>query len=143
MRMNADKELLSQMELAYELLDSGCCGMAGSFGFHKGELYDVSIQCGERVLLPAVREADAETVIVSDGFSCREQIAQTTNRRALHLAQVLEMALREGPDGPAGALPESAYVTAAANRSGTAVAALTGAAILAAAFFWRRRKSGD
>ena len=52
------------------------------------------MKCGERVLLPAVRAAAPETLIVADGFSCREQIAQATGRRALHLAEVLEMALR-------------------------------------------------
>jgi hypothetical protein len=67
--------------------------MAGSFGFdaHK---YDVSIAAGERVLLPAVRAASTDTLIVSDGFSCREQIAQTTGRHALHLADLLKLGLR-------------------------------------------------
>ena len=65
----------------------------GPFGFEK-EKYEVSQAIGERVLLPAVRQASADTLIVSDGFSCREQIAQATGRRALHLAEVLEMALR-------------------------------------------------
>jgi hypothetical protein len=67
--------------------------MAGAFGFER-EHYDVSIKCGERVLLPAVRAADANTLIIADGFSCREQIVQRTNREALHLAQVIVMALR-------------------------------------------------
>ncbi len=71
-----------------KVLDSGCCGMAGPFGFEK-KSYDVSQTLGERVLLPAVRAADAGTVIVTDGFSCREQIAQNTGRRAVHLAEVL------------------------------------------------------
>jgi hypothetical protein len=71
--------------------------MAGAFGFEKGEHYDVSIACGERVLLPAVRAAASETLIVANGFSCREQIAQTTGRRAVHIAEVLQMALeRDG-----------------------------------------------
>lgn len=71
-----------------KMLDSGCCGMAGPFGFEqKG--FSVSQTLGERVLLPAVRAADAGTVIVTDGFSCREQIAQNTDRRAVHLAEVL------------------------------------------------------
>jgi Fe-S oxidoreductase len=78
------------------VLDSGCCGMAGAFGFEKGDHYDVSIKCGERVLLPEVRKADAETLIVTNGFSCREQISQTTDRKALHIAQVLKMALEGG-----------------------------------------------
>jgi hypothetical protein len=67
--------------------------MAGSFGFEQ-EKYEVSIACGERVLLPAVRNAAPGDLIIADGFSCREQIAQTTGREALHLAQVLQTALQ-------------------------------------------------
>ncbi len=94
MKMNAEEELLNKIGLKYNLLDSGCCGMAGYFGYKKGENYDVSIKAGERVLLPAVREAKNETLIVTDGFSCREQIKQQTDRKALHLAEVLQMALK-------------------------------------------------
>jgi FAD/FMN-containing dehydrogenase/Fe-S oxidoreductase len=89
----ADEEtVLRRMGLDVEHPDSGCCGMAGAFGFEKGEKYEISVRAGERVLLPKVREAAAETLIIADGFSCREQIAQSTNRRALHLAQVLRLA---------------------------------------------------
>ena len=65
--------------------------MAGSFGFDAEQVRRLEA-IGERVLLPAVRQADAETLIVSDGFSCREQIAQATGRHALHLADVLKLA---------------------------------------------------
>jgi Fe-S oxidoreductase len=105
----AEKKVLSGMGLDFQVLDSGCCGMAGSFGF-EAEHYDISIKCGERVLLPAVREAARDTLIISDGFSCREQIAQTTERQALHLAQVMQMALREGPNGAQGDPPERDYL---------------------------------
>ncbi len=71
-----------------KMLDSGCCGMAGPFGFEQ-KSFSVSQTLGERALLPAVRAADARTLIVTDGFSCREQIAQNTDRRAVHLAEVL------------------------------------------------------
>jgi Fe-S oxidoreductase len=74
--------------------ESGCCGMAGAFGFEGGEHYEVSLRCGERVLLPEVRAAGDETMIVADGFSCREQIAQGTDRFALHVADVLHLALQ-------------------------------------------------
>jgi Fe-S oxidoreductase len=106
-----DKEqaVMKKMGLEIEAPDTGCCGMAGAFGFEKDH-YDVSMKVGERVLLPAVRGADRKALIVADGFSCREQIAQTTDRRALHLAQVMQMALREGPDGPRGEIPERGYV---------------------------------
>jgi Fe-S oxidoreductase len=71
-----------------KVLDSGCCGMAGPYGFER-KSYDVSQALAERVLLPAVRAAAPDTVIVADGFSCREQIAQNTDRRAVHIAEVL------------------------------------------------------
>jgi hypothetical protein len=66
--------------------------MAGSFGFEK-EHYDVSVACGERVLLPAVRSTPEETLIVADGFSCREQISQLTKKQARHTAEVLQLAI--------------------------------------------------
>jgi hypothetical protein len=74
--------------------------MAGSFGFESGDHYAVAIKAGERVLLPAVRQAAPETLVIADGFSCREQIMQTTHRRPLHLAQVLQMAHQEANGGP-------------------------------------------
>ena len=90
----ADEEtLLKKIGLDYTVLDSGCCGMAGGFGFEKGDHYDVSIKFGERVLLPKVRKAASDTLIISNGFSCCEQISQTTDRQAFHLAQVIKMAL--------------------------------------------------
>ncbi|HZU09164.1 MAG TPA: FAD-binding and (Fe-S)-binding domain-containing protein [Pseudacidobacterium sp.] len=88
MKMKDEVAILKAAGADVELLDSGCCGMAGPFGFEK-EKYDVSQMLGERVLLPAVRHAAAETLIVSNGFSCREQIAQNSSRRALHFAEVL------------------------------------------------------
>jgi FAD/FMN-containing dehydrogenase/Fe-S oxidoreductase len=86
--MKDEVEVLKATGGDVKVLDSGCCGMAGPFGFEK-KSYGVSQTLGERVLLPAVRGAEAGTVIVTDGFSCREQIAQNTGRRALHVAQVL------------------------------------------------------
>jgi len=88
--------LLESIGADYTVLDSGCCGMAGAFGYTKGEPYDVSIACGERVLLPAVRAASPDTLIVADGFSCREQIAQTTGRHAIHSAELLKLAIDQG-----------------------------------------------
>ena len=86
--MKAERTLLEHTGAQVTMLDSGCCGMAGPFGFER-EKYTVSQTLGERVLLPAVRAADHDTVIVTDGFSCREQIAQGTSRRAVHVAEVL------------------------------------------------------
>ncbi|MBW8824978.1 MAG: FAD-binding oxidoreductase [Acidobacteria bacterium] len=89
-----DQQLLRSTGLDVDVLDAGCCGMAGSFGFERGEHLDVSIAAGERVLLPAVRSAPADALIVTDGFSCRQQIRQCTDRSALHLAEVLDHGLR-------------------------------------------------
>ena len=69
--------------------------MAGAFGYDRAK-YDVSLAIGELVLMPRVRDADADTLIVADGYSCREQIAHCTGRTALHPAQVLALALAEG-----------------------------------------------
>ncbi|HET9928763.1 MAG TPA: heterodisulfide reductase-related iron-sulfur binding cluster, partial [Rubrobacter sp.] len=77
-----------------EVVDSGCCGMAGLFGYEKGH-YEVSMKMGERRLFPAVREA-GERVVVAPGTSCREQILDGTERRALHPAEYLASLL----DGP-------------------------------------------
>jgi FAD/FMN-containing dehydrogenase/Fe-S oxidoreductase len=82
-------------KMTARLLDAGCCGMAGSFGFDKRH-YKVSLDVGERVLLPAVRQAPPETLIIADGFSCREQIRQATGRRADHFAEVVCRGLK-GP----------------------------------------------
>ena len=83
-------------ELEVETIESSCCGMAGSFGFEAGH-YDVSMKMGELSLLPAVRKAAADTLVVADGTSCRHQIHDGTGREALHVARVLGSALRTGP----------------------------------------------
>ena len=76
-----------------EEIPSGCCGMAGSFGYEK-EHYELSMNVGELVLFPAVREADADTIIVAPGTSCRHQIRDGTGRLAMHPAEVLYDALK-------------------------------------------------
>jgi FAD/FMN-containing dehydrogenase/Fe-S oxidoreductase len=93
-RMASSEALLAGMGLELEPLDSGCCGLAGSFGYEAGH-YDISMRIGERVLLPRVRATGPDTLVVADGFSCRQQIAHGTDRRALHLAEVLQLALRQ------------------------------------------------
>ena len=94
MKMTAEEAVLRRMGIDFTAPAPGCCGMAGAFGFEK-EKYDISRAIGELELLPAVRQAPTDWLIVADGFSCREQIAQETDRHALHLAEVLQMALRE------------------------------------------------
>jgi Fe-S oxidoreductase len=92
--IDTDRRLLSRIGVDFDLPDSGCCGMAGAFGFEKSH-YEISLAIGERVLLPEVRKAAPDTLIVADGFSCREQIRQGTGRRALHLAEVIRRAMEE------------------------------------------------
>lgn len=111
MKMDCDEEVLNKTGLKYKILDSGCCGMAGYFGYEKGDHYKVSIGAGERVLLPAVRSAEKSALIVTDGFSCREQIAQETNRRALHLAEVLDLGLKQENGDAKQDFPERDYLS--------------------------------
>jgi FAD/FMN-containing dehydrogenase/Fe-S oxidoreductase len=94
MKMTDELSLLQKMGAEVRSPDAGCCGMAGGFGFEKDK-YDVSQAIGERVLLPAIRQESVETLIVADGFSCREQIKQATGRNAMHLAEVLQLAMNE------------------------------------------------
>jgi Fe-S oxidoreductase len=96
--------LLEALGLDVQTPEPGCCGMAGEFGFESRH-YEVSMKIAERALLPAVRRADAATLLVANGYSCREQIRQGTGKAAVHLAEVLERALEPGPkvSGP-GAL---------------------------------------
>jgi FAD/FMN-containing dehydrogenase/Fe-S oxidoreductase len=99
MKYTTDTALLRDTGVNPKPLDSGCCGLAGNFGFEAGH-YEVSQACAERVLLPAVRDADDQDVILADGFSCRTQIEQADagGRRAVHLAELLQAGLR-GDDG--------------------------------------------
>ncbi|HEX4085309.1 MAG TPA: FAD-linked oxidase C-terminal domain-containing protein [Chthoniobacteraceae bacterium] len=139
-RMNDEVAVLTRLGLDFEVLDSGCCGMAGAFGFEK-EHYDVSMKCGERVLLPAVREAAKETLVIANGFSCREQVRQTTDRVPLHLSEVIQMALH---GEPSETYPEKKYITPnPAPTSGLAAFAVVTAIGLAGAALIRmsRRKN--
>jgi Fe-S oxidoreductase len=92
MGMSAEQELYERMGIDCEMLDAGCCGLAGSWGFEDGH-FDLSVQIGERRLLPKVRECGESTLVLADGFSCKTQIEQLTGRRALHTAEVVAMAL--------------------------------------------------
>jgi len=111
LKVNAEWAVLERMGVEYRAPSEGCCGMAGSFGF-ENEKYDVSLAIGELELLPAVRKAPPDWFVIADGFSCREQIRQETDRHALHLAEILQIALHEGPAGPPGSYPEKRLVRA-------------------------------
>jgi Fe-S oxidoreductase len=142
---DAEKEVLERMGLDVEVLDSGCCGMAGSFGFEAGEKLEVSRRVGELVLLPKVRAVPKDTIVLADGFSCRQQIEQSTDRRGLHLAEALQMALRHGAAGARGDYPEAAFReprTKAKRRMGLSLLGLVVGGGLLAAALWTRRRSG-
>jgi Fe-S oxidoreductase len=140
MKMTDEESVLKKMGIDYASPAPGCCGMAGSFGFEPDK-YDISVAVGELELLPAVRKAAPDALIIADGFSCREQIAQCTDRHAMHLAEVIQMALREGPLGSVGPYPERASVRrrqkevqSSMQRAGLAAAGVAaGAALLWAA----------
>jgi FAD/FMN-containing dehydrogenase/Fe-S oxidoreductase len=131
--ISPEKELLAKMGLDVEELDSGCCGMAGGWGYEPDH-YDVSMACGERVLLPKVREASPETLVVADGFSCRSQIEQgDTGRGALHVAEVIKLARDRGA---IPAFPERAFSHNLSDRrrlGSVAIALGAGAFIVGAA----------
>lgn len=95
--MAAEMALLKRLGIRARTVESGCCGMAGAFGFNPKH-YEVSVNAGEAALLPAVRAADEHTMIIASGYSCREQIAQLTDRNALHVAEVVALALNRARD---------------------------------------------
>jgi FAD/FMN-containing dehydrogenase/Fe-S oxidoreductase len=153
MKMTAEESVLKRMGIDFTAPAPGCCGMAGAFGFEKST-YETSKAIGELELLPAVRQAPTDWLIVADGFSCREQIAQETDRQALHLAEVLQMALREATESPEGiplfeaapqhypedawVRPREAAIRTSMKRAGLAIAGLGAAA--AFMLTWARRR---
>jgi Fe-S oxidoreductase len=148
MKLDNEVQVLEQLGLDYDVLDSGCCGMAGSFGF-QSQHYDTSLKVGELVLLPAIRKASKETLIIADGFSCREQIAQATDRQGLHVAEVLHLALQHDAcipwtskfgNGRAVAYPERLYRrhnTPEPTHHPVQTAALIGGAAVLVALAWK------
>ena len=122
-----EEKTLERMGLHVEPLEGGCCGLAGSWGFEKGK-YDISVECGEEALLPAVREADASTAVVANGFSCKTQVEQTVDgRRAMHLAEIIQRA-RTGSDTTRPVPPSGRRVA----RTVGPLAGLAGAAAVTA-----------
>ena len=141
MKMTAEEAVLRRLGVDFHSPAPGCCGMAGSFGFEPDK-YDVSIAIGEVELLPAVRQAPPDWLVIADGFSCREQIAHGSPRRALHLAEVLQMALKgEDPSAAdANPYPESALtrrreaeLSQSMQRAGLGLGALA----LSGALLWK------
>jgi hypothetical protein len=148
MKMTAEEAVLHRLGVDFQSPAPGCCGMAGSFGFEHDK-YDISMAIGELELLPAVRQAPPDWLIIADGFSCREQIAQGSPRHALHLAEVLQMALSVTDDrsglSDSGPYPESertrrrqAEVFQSMKRAGLGLAALAAGGALLWDFSRRR-----
>lgn len=129
MRMTADAGLIARAGIRVLNPDLGCCGMAGAFGFEKDK-YDVSIAIGEQKLLPLVRASSPETIVIADGFSCREQIEQETGRRPLHLAEVLLQSLGE-------TLPETGQDAPRSRKGDLAVLAVAAGAVAGGWLVWR------
>ncbi len=130
MKMNAEEAVLRRMGAEVTVLDAGCCGMAGPFGF-EADKFDVSQRLAHRVLIPAVKAAPANAAIVADGFSCREAIRQNTGRHGIHLAELLDLASRPDRDSaPPEALARRPLILA--RRKARARIALS-AAVLAIA----------
>ncbi len=142
MKMTDEETVLRRMDIDFQTPAPGCCGMAGAFGFERDK-YHTSVAIGELELLPAVRKTGPEWLVIADGFSCREQIAQCTDRHALHLAEVIQMGLNTEVLGQP--YPERQRVEAndAALRRSTSRAAVGCAgAVAAGALLWsviRRR----
>jgi Fe-S oxidoreductase len=146
MKMDAEEAVLTRMGLDFYAPAPGCCGMAGAFGF-ENDKYEISREIGELELLPAVRDASPETLIISNGFSCREQISQETGRHALHLAEVIQMALRQVVEPIPEQYPEHVGVRrrdkeiqASMRRSGWGLAAMAAGSALLWGLSNRRRK---
>jgi FAD/FMN-containing dehydrogenase/Fe-S oxidoreductase len=136
--MDPEHSLLKRMGLEIEPVSGGCCGLAGSWGFEQGH-HEISMQCGEQALLPAVRETAEQTLVIANGFSCKTQIQQSdATRNALHVAQVMKMAREHGPDGYRGGRPEDPYYEVRPEPSArvraariAVAAAITGAVAMA------------
>jgi Fe-S oxidoreductase len=134
--MEPEQQLLEKMGLEVDNLKGGCCGLAGSWGFESGK-YQISMDCGEQALLPAVREADERTLVVADGFSCTTQIKDAdTGRVALHTAEVIKLARKCGANAitvgvsPRGTARPTPPAHVRALRVGTASLLCAGAALL-------------
>jgi Fe-S oxidoreductase len=142
MRMKEETSLMEKMQLDHRVLESGCCGMAGAFGYEKDK-YRVSVACGERALLPEVRKAPVSSIIVADGFSCKEQIAQETGRHALHLAEVLRLGIGDENTRLPTMYPERYFVQPRkdAQKKSMARAAIVGGLALAAlSLMWMKNR---
>lgn len=131
--VDKDHDLLSQAGVDTTVLDAGCCGLAGNFGFERGH-YDVSVKCAEDKLMPAVREADGSTTVIADGFSCRTQISHLAPDRApRHTAEILAEGLAEPASRKASVSTNERLIAA-----GVAAALTAGLSVV-----WRRNRTAS
>jgi Fe-S oxidoreductase len=135
MGVSDEHAVLQKAGIDFETPNDGCCGMAGSFGFERSH-YGISMDIGERRLFPALRAAPAETLLLADGFSCREQIRQATGRTPLHLAQLLRMGM---PGDRRDEPQESSPRRGSRARTALAIAGLAAAGLLLWRAFRRKR----
>jgi FAD/FMN-containing dehydrogenase/Fe-S oxidoreductase len=146
MKMTDEESVLTKMGVDWSAPAPGCCGMAGSFGFEEDK-YDISLAIGELELLPAVRLAPADSLIIADGFSCREQIRQNTHRYPLHLAEVIKMVLkgelpkRGKPEAPVLKRLKTDAMVGKLKAAGWAAALVGTAGLLAWSFFGQRSRN--
>ncbi len=141
--MSGERQLMEKLGADYEILDTACCGLAGSFGF-EDDHYDLSMQVGEHKFYPAMRDAEKDTILVADGFSCKTQLEQGSDRRALHVAQLIKMAKEYGESGPEGEYPERQYpdVVQNGNKTDLKAATVAGAALVGSALLWSLFRRG-
>jgi Fe-S oxidoreductase len=139
----AEVEILKRMGLEVEQPTLGCCGHAGAFGY-ESEHYPISMQIGEQILLPKIRSTPSDTIIVADGFSCRQQIEDGSGRWAMHPAEVIALAM-DSAGRPPQPIPERRYLDAAATPNKPALVAagmgVVAVAALAAIVLARRAKA--
>jgi FAD/FMN-containing dehydrogenase/Fe-S oxidoreductase len=151
LKWDADQQLLDDAGADTRRLDSGCCGLAGNFGFEAGHL-QVSTDCAEAVLLPALRQAPADAVVLADGFSCRTQIHELDSggREAIHLAELLHRAQHSAAAPRAGEdladedrTPPPSVQARAAATAGFILSLAGVAAAVGCAIRRRRNDAGD
>ena len=136
---NGEQKTLDKMGVEKEMPEDGCCGMAGAFGFETDH-FEVAQKCGERVLLPKLGKTAKDTLVIADGFSCREMISQNTDRHALHMAEVIRMAMQEGPQGTAGNYPERTHISSPDPAAKVRPLVWIGVGLLAAALIFSAAK---
>ena len=133
--MDDEEQILRDMGLDLTVLDDGCCGMAGSFGFEAAK-YGLSMKVGELGVLPKVRDARKDSLIIADGFSCKTQIEQATDRHALHVAQVLQIAAAGRPIST-GDYPERPFLGLRRNDGYTRELVTAGAVVALGGLLYR------